>query len=246
MTGGSKTFTVHQATLTFALVRDGELIQSGTLKHRRVLPTLCKLFKYKGYNVIIQKGKGNSTMAVSKNQQALIDNHHYQALCKIEAGGDWYEINGNVRNAMTRRGFVADEGEILPAGLAFMSEQSGRQPEKPTYTIPAAKSTALRSQQVVAPADPEPAQPAAEIVTETVHDDVHEHRFTVVPTPAVYDDGLSFAAQMETNHKTRQALRQLRDSALSFVESVIAEKAPEVLPVLVSIQQANKVLSEWE
>jgi hypothetical protein len=41
-----------------------------------------------------------------------------------------------------------------------------------------------------------------------------------------------------------QALRDLRDTSLGLVENILAEKAPEALPVMVSIRHANRILDK--
>jgi hypothetical protein len=41
-----------------------------------------------------------------------------------------------------------------------------------------------------------------------------------------------------------QALRDLRDTSLGLVENILSEKAPEALPVMASIRQANRILDK--
>lgn len=46
------------------------------------------------------------------------------------------------------------------------------------------------------------------------------------------------------NDETHTVLRDMRDAALSLVESVVSQKAPEVLPVLAQVRRVNQVLGE--
>lgn len=59
------------------------------------------------------------------------------------------------------------------------------------------------------------------------------------------------AAVIESAHiapfvhdETHVALRDMRDAALSLVESVVSQKAPEVLPVLMQVRRVNRILGE--
>lgn len=128
-TATARTLTIYRGDLSFIRQVDGEIVQQGNLKHRHTLKTLCAYMKYRGYTVVIKKGKSTTMSKLpdnySKKQRDQIDLNHYNALRELQAVGFPEKIHPSTRAALIKRGFLDVKLPapcITPDGLEFLGD----------------------------------------------------------------------------------------------------------------------------
>jgi hypothetical protein len=217
------TLIIDHQKQQYAVYRNGEFKQRTPIHYPRTVPHIRGFFKKLGYEVIEIEREEEMTSPAEVNRGL------YQALLRIATIKSLDGTHHKTEGALRKRGFIKGE-EITDAGLRFIDEYTG------TISAPVLAPS-------IAPLE-------AEGTYETAADD---HHFDTGDALAVVNEEIrrqrdtlaihvaDLRPQSQPDH-TRAALIDLREASLSLIETVIAQKAPEVLPALAAVRRADSVL----